>query len=178
MNVQIKRVRKCAGLDLPLPDFKSAAAAGIDLMACIDKPILLQPGQVAKIPTGFAFYIGDSNVVALMTPRSGLGTKGLVLGNLTGVVDADYQGELNIIAWNRLDPDVRDENGWLVDPVKLGITINPGDRIAQLLFVPVLHPQFTLVEEFTERTERGVNGFGSTGIGERFSTQVRGEFQG
>ena len=162
MRVQVKRVRKCAGLDLPLPDFKTAGAAGIDLMACLETTLILGPGQVAKIPTGFAFYIGDPDVVAIMHPRSGLGSKGLVLGNLTGVVDSDYQGELNIVAWNRLKSTLRNQAY-----EHNNIVINPGDRIAQLLFVPVLHPRFELVEEFTEQTARGEGGFGSTGVSVR-----------
>jgi dUTP pyrophosphatase len=132
-------------------------AAGLDLHACIDQPITIYPGQVEKIPTGIAIYIGDRNYAAVMYPRSGLGSKGLVLGNLTGLIDADYQGEIYVMAWNRL-PDLLWDEPFI---------INPGDRIAQMVFVPIVHPNFTVVEDFSHRTERNEGGFGSTGVAVR-----------
>lgn len=125
-------------------------SAGIDLRACIDDKLTIKPGESVLIPSGIAIHINDPHYAAFIFPRSGLGHKhGLVLGNLTGVIDSDYQGQIMISAWNR--------NQNLSDCV----TINPLDRIAQLVFMPVLHPQFELVESF-EESVRGDGGFGST----------------
>lgn len=131
-----------------LPDFATAGSAGIDLRAMVNEAILVLPGATELIPTGFAIHMEDPNMAAVILPRSGLGHKqGLVLGNLVGLIDSDYQGQLMISCWNRSDDARR---------------IEPGDRIAQLVFLPVLRPEFELVSEFTA-TERGEGGFGSTG---------------
>ncbi len=136
-----------------LPRYQSEMAAAIDLHACLDAPLHLQPQAPAQlIPAGFALHMGQSGMTALIVPRSGLGHKhGLVLGNLVGVIDADYTGPIMVSAWNRAAPDT--------PPV----TINPGDRIAQMMFVPILRPAFTVVDAFAKTTARGEGGFGSTG---------------
>jgi dUTP pyrophosphatase len=138
-----------------LPKYHSEMAAGIDLFACTDGPIALEPQSAAVlIPAGISVHIGDPNIAGIIVPRSGLGHRsGIVLGNLVGVLDADYTGPLLISTWNRSPAG------------SAPIAINPGDRIAQLLFVPVLRPAFSLVTTFTKDTERGVGGFGSTGHG-------------
>ena len=138
-----------------LPQYQSTMAAGIDLFACVDSTLSLEPGSPATfVPSGLAVHIGDPDLCGLIVPRSGLGhKKGLVLGNLVGVLDADYTGPLMISVWNRNAPGS--------DP----IVIEPGDRIAQLLFVPIVRPAFSVVEEFTHITVRGGGGFGSTGHG-------------
>ena len=131
-----------------LPEYATAGAAGLDLRACIDAPLLLAPGDVRLIPSGLAIHIGDPAYAAIILPRSGLGAKhGIVLGNLVGLIDSDYQGELKVSLWNR------------------GIaafTIQPLDRIAQLVLIPVLQLHLNVVDEFTH-SERGTGGFGSTG---------------
>jgi dUTP pyrophosphatase len=136
-----------------LPAYQSDMAAGIDLHACIEAPLSLAPQSAAVlVSAGFAMHIADPNVAAIIVPRSGLGHRhGLVVGNLVGVIDADYLGPIMVSAWNRSAPG---------GPP---IVINPGDRIAQMLFVPILRPQFTLVEAFASVTARGEGGFGSTG---------------
>lgn len=138
-----------------LPQYQSAMAAGIDLFACLDDPLALEAGAPAVlVPSGLAVHIGAAGVAGLIVPRSGLGhKKGLVLGNLVGVLDADYTGPLLISVWNR--------NAAGDAP----IVIEPGDRIAQLLFVPILRPAFSVVGEFSQSTVRGGGGFGSTGRG-------------
>lgn len=135
-----------------IPAHGTAGAAGFDVVACIDSPITIRQGQPAVlIPTGLALHIENPNVVALFFPRSGLGHKqGLVLGNSVGVIDSDYQGQWFVSAWNR---------GQQID-----IVINPGDRIAQAVFVPVIHPEFVVVERFRDASERGEGGYGSTGL--------------
>jgi dUTP pyrophosphatase len=132
----------------------SEMAAGYDLVACISGPISVRRGDRATmIPTGVACFINDPNVACLILPRSGLGHKqGLVLGNTVGLVDADYQNQWFVSVWNRGQQDE--------------IIIHPGDRIAQALFIPVVHPEFNIVEEFSAETKRGLGGFGSTGIGQ------------
>jgi dUTP pyrophosphatase len=139
--------------DWGLPKHQSAMAAAIDLFACLDKPVTLFPREPARlISTGFSMLIGDPRIAALIVPRSGLGHKqGLVLGNTVGLIDPDYTGPVMVSAWNRTDDDVT------------SIVINPGDRFAQMLFVPVLHPRFEIVAEFSKATERDVGSFGSTG---------------
>jgi len=136
-----------------LPRYQSEAAAAIDLLACLDAPLALAPQSAAVlIPAGIAVHMGDPGLAALVVPRSGLGHKqGLVLGNLMGLIDADYQGPIMISAWNRSAPGT--------EPIK----IEPGQRIAQMMFVPVVRPAFQVVEEFTDTTRRGSGGFGSTG---------------
>jgi dUTP pyrophosphatase len=130
--------------------FDSTQNAGLDLRACIDERVIIYAGETALIPTGFAYQSGDTGLVGLIMPRSGKGHKeGLVIGNLTGVIDKDYQGQVFISAWNRN----RNKS----------VTIEPMERIAQMLFAPVVHPKFTVVDGFTEDSERGAGGFGSTG---------------
>ncbi|MFW2421261.1 MAG: dUTP diphosphatase [Porticoccaceae bacterium] len=147
-GVELKILDSRVGTEFPLPDYATPGSAGIDLRACLDGSLALAPGDCELIPTGMAIHMGDSNMAAVILPRSGLGHKhGIVLGNLVGLIDSDYQGQLFISVWNR------------------GVesfTIEPGDRIAQLVFVPVLHPTFTLVDEFTA-SERGEGGFGHSG---------------
>ena len=138
-----------------LPNFHSEMAAGVDLFACIDGPIVLEPQSAAVlIPSGISVHIGDASIAGIIVPRSGLGHRsGVVLGNLVGVLDADYTGPLMISTWNR-------------SPLgSAPVVIDPGDRIAQLLFVPVLRPVFSVVGTFTKDTQRGGGGFGSTGHG-------------
>lgn len=131
-----------------LPTYATAGAAGLDLRACMDTALTIEPGQTHLIPTGIAIHIGDPGYAAMILPRSGLGHKnGIVLGNLVGLIDADYQGQLMVSLWNRGHQT---------------FTIQPMDRIAQLVIVPVIQVEFNVVEEFTE-SDRGAGGFGSTG---------------
>jgi dUTP pyrophosphatase len=131
-----------------LPAYATGGSAGLDLRACIDAPITLQPGDASLIPTGLAIHVGDPGLAAIILPRSGLGHKhGIVLGNLVGLIDSDYQGPLMVSCWNRgREPFV----------------VNPMERIAQLVVVPVVQVQLNLVESF-EQSARGAGGFGSTG---------------
>ena len=140
-------------LDWGLPAYQSAMAAAIDLHACIDAPLALAPLSPAHlIPSGIAIHMADPHMAALIVPRSGLGhKKGLVVGNLVGVIDADYMGPIMVSAWNRSAAGT--------DP----IVIAPGDRIAQLIFVPILRPTLEVVDDFAQATARGEGGFGSTG---------------
>ena len=137
-----------------LPRYQSAMAAGIDLHACLDAPLTLEAGTPAVlIPSGIALHMAQAGMAALVVPRSGLGHKqGLVLGNTVGVIDADYTGPLMISAWNRNPPG------------SPAILIEPGMRLAQLLFVPILRPSFAVVEKFSSESGRGSGGFGSTGV--------------
>lgn len=147
-SVQVKILDKRINTTYPLPAYESNDAAGMDLRACIDAPIQLAPGETHLIDTGIAIYMGDANMAATILPRSGLGHKhGIVLGNLVGLIDADYQGPLKVSCWNRGNDH---------------FTINPGDRIAQLVFLPILRAQFDVVDEFVA-TARGEGGFGSSG---------------
>ena len=136
-----------------LPTHQTDLAAAIDLHACLQAPLhLATQSQAELIPAGFALHLNDPHITALIVPRSGLGHRhGLVVGNLVGVIDADYTGPIMVSAWNRAAPGTPP------------ITINPGDRIAQMIFVPILRPSFTIVEAFTSTTARGAGGFGSTG---------------
>ncbi len=136
-----------------LPRYQSEMAAAIDLHACIDGPLELLPGAPAQlIPAGFSLHMGDPHMAALIVPRSGLGhRKGLVTGNLVGVIDADYTGPIMVSTWNRSEPGT--------PPVM----IQPGERIAQMMFVPILRPAFRRVDSFSRVTQRGEGGFGSTG---------------
>tara|TARA_B100001094_G_scaffold301821_1_gene328473 strand:+ start:131 stop:586 length:456 start_codon:yes stop_codon:yes gene_type:complete len=148
-EIQVKIVNQNVGNDIPLPSYSTQGSAGMDLRACIEKPLVLDPGNNSLVPTGIAIFIEDPDYAALILPRSGLGHKhGIVLGNLVGLIDSDYQGELMISAWNRSSRI---------------FTINPGDRIAQLLVVPVQQVKLSIVEEFS-LTDRGVSGFGSSGL--------------
>ena len=132
-----------------LPNYATSGSAGLDLRACLDTPLTLQPNAWQLVPTGMAIHLKDPNYAALILPRSGLGHKhGIVLGNLVGLIDSDYQGQLMVSAWNRSD---------------VAFTIEPLERIAQLVIVPVVQAQFHLVDEFEAATERGAGGYGSTG---------------
>ncbi len=135
------------------PRYHSDMAAGVDLLACVVEPLVLEPQAAAVlVPSGISIHIGDPHIAGLIVPRSGLGHKqGLVLGNSTGVLDADFTGELMISCWNRSRPG------------SSSIVINPGDRIAQLLFVPILRPEIRIVDDFSRTTTRAGGGFGSTG---------------
>lgn len=138
-----------------LPHRGSAEAAGLDLFACLGQPLTIAPGTPAVlIGTGLAIHIADPGWCGIVAPRSGLGHRGLVLGNTIGVIDADYTGEILVSAWNRNSPSS-----------DTAITIRPGDRIAQLLFVPVAHPHFAVVDSFSQASARGEGGFGSSGQG-------------
>jgi len=131
-----------------LPAYATTGSAGLDLRACLKEPLTLEPGQTALVPTGLAIHVGDPGYAALILPRSGLGHKhGIVLGNLVGLIDSDYQGELMISTWNRGETT---------------FVLNPMERLAQLVIVPVVQAQFNVVDEF-EQSERGAGGFGSTG---------------
>ena len=148
-ELELKILDGRLGAEFPLPDYATALSAGMDLRAMIDAPLTLAPGEAQLIPTGLALHIGDPELCAMILPRSGLGHKqGLVLGNLVGLIDADYQGPLMVSAWNRGQ-----------NPV----SIAPGDRIAQLVFMPVARTRFRIVEEF-EQSARGAGGFGHTGL--------------
>ncbi|HYJ97975.1 MAG TPA: dUTP diphosphatase [Burkholderiaceae bacterium] len=132
-----------------LPAYATAGSAGLDLRACIDTPITLEPGQAASIPTGLSIHIGDPGLAAMLLPRSGLGHKhGIVLGNLVGLIDSDYQGPLMVSCWNR---------GAAV------YAVQPMERIAQMVIVPVVQAQFRVVDSF-QASSRGEGGFGSTGV--------------
>lgn len=147
-SIELKILDKRIGSEYPLPEYATPGSAGLDLRALIDTPLTLQPGETVLIPTGIAIHIGDANLCATILPRSGMGHKhGIVLGNLVGLIDSDYQGQLMISTWNR------GQNAF---------TIEPGDRIAQLVFVPVVQAQFTLVDEFAT-SDRGEGGFGHSG---------------
>ncbi|KAB8054615.1 dUTP diphosphatase [Janthinobacterium rivuli] len=131
-----------------LPAYATPGSAGLDLRACIDEAITIEAGQTVLIPTGLAIHIGDPSYAAMILPRSGMGHKnGIVLGNLVGLIDSDYQGQLMVSTWNR---------------GQSAFTLNPMERLAQLIIVPVLQVGFNVVEEFDD-SERGVGGFGSTG---------------
>ena len=131
-----------------LPHYATPGSAGLDLRACLDAPLTLEPGESKLVPTGLAIHVADPGYAALILPRSGLGHKhGIVLGNLVGLIDSDYQGELMISTWNRGHTT---------------FTLNPLERLAQLVIVPVVQAQFNIVDDF-EASERGAGGFGSTG---------------
>lgn len=146
--IQLKILDARIGDSIPLPAYATDGSAGLDLRVCIQEPIQIAPRETVLLPTGLSIYIADPTLAAVILPRSGLGHKnGIVLGNLVGLIDSDYQGELKISCWNR------------------GIehfTVNPGERIAQLVFIPVVQAAFELVDNFTE-SSRGESGFGSSG---------------
>ncbi|MFC0322749.1 dUTP diphosphatase [Gallibacterium melopsittaci] len=147
-KIDVKILDARIGNEFPLPSYATEGSAGLDLRALIDEKIILQPGETRLIPTGLSIYIADPNLAAVILPRSGLGHKhGIVLGNLVGLIDSDYQGPLMISAWNRSEQP---------------FPIEVGDRIAQLVFVPVVQAEFNIVADF-EQTERGDGGFGHTG---------------
>ncbi len=147
-TIQLKILDPRIGTEFPLPDYATAGSAGMDLRACVDAPLVLAPGAAELIPTGMAIHIEDPGFAAVLLPRSGLGHKhGVVLGNLVGLIDSDYQGQLMVSCWNR----GRDS-----------FTIQPGERIAQMVIVPVVRARFEVVNEFTA-SQRGAGGFGHTG---------------
>ncbi len=147
-KLQVKILDARIGRDFPLPAYATAGSAGLDLRACLDQPLVLEPGQTELLPTGLAIYIEDPALCAMILPRSGLGHKhGIVLGNLVGLIDSDYQGQLFVSCWNRGHST---------------FVIEPGERIAQLVLVPVVQADFEVVEEF-HASERANGGFGSSG---------------
>lgn len=147
-NVEVRILDDRLHGEWGLPGYATAGSAGLDLRACIDAALRLEPGQTELIPSGIAIHIGDAGVAATIIPRSGMGHKhGIVLGNLVGLIDSDYQGQVFISCWNR----GRDT-----------VTIQPGERIAQMVFVPVLRPSLTVVDSF-DPSERGEGGFGHSG---------------
>ena len=146
--LQVRILDKRVGGEFPLPTYATNGSAGLDLRACIDGPLLLEPGRAELISTGLSIYVADPALAAMILPRSGLGHKhGLVLGNLVGLIDSDYQGPLMVSCWNR---------------GAQAYTVQPGERIAQLVIVPVVQVEFEVVESFTA-TDRGGGGFGHTG---------------
>jgi dUTP pyrophosphatase len=147
-KIQLKILDKRLGGEIPLPHYATSGAAGLDLRACLDEPLRLEPGESKLIPTGLAIHIEDPNLAAVLLPRSGLGHKhGIVLGNLVGLIDSDYQGQVFVSCWNRG-----------TEPFEIQV----GDRIAQMVFVPVVQVEFERVDEF-ETSRRGAGGFGHTG---------------
>jgi dUTP pyrophosphatase len=147
-QVEVKILDERIGKDIPLPAYATEGSAGIDLRACIDSELTLLPGQTELVPTGIAIHMKNKSMAATILPRSGLGhKKGIVLGNLVGLIDSDYQGQLFISCWNRGNESY---------------TIAPAERIAQLVFLPIIQPRFVVVEEFAE-SDRGEGGFGSSG---------------
>ena len=146
--VQIKILDQRLGTDYPLPDYATEGSAGLDLRACVDDTLTLLPGETRLIPTGFAMHMQDSGLAAVILPRSGLGHKhGIVLGNLVGLIDSDYQGQVFVSCWNRSDSPFE---------------VEPGARIAQLVFLPVVKARWERVEDF-EASDRAAGGFGHTG---------------
>ncbi len=147
-NIELKILDERIGNEFPLPDYATSGSAGMDLRACLDEELLLKPGETELIPTGMAIHIGDESLAAIILPRSGLGHKhGIVLGNLVGLIDSDYQGQLFVSCWNRGNTE---------------FSMQPGERIAQLVFVPVVQAKLQIVDNFDE-SERGHGGFGHTG---------------
>ncbi len=147
-KIEYKLLDARLGNEFPLPDYATGGSAGLDLRACLQQELALAPGQTELIPTGMALHIADPALAAMILPRSGLGHKhGIVLGNLVGLIDSDYQGPLMVSCWNRGDRVFH---------------IKPGERIAQLVFVPVVQAELTQVDEF-HASERGTGGFGHTG---------------
>jgi dUTP pyrophosphatase len=147
--IRIRKLSPRIGTDIPAPEYGTSGSAGLDLRACIDEPIELAANAVTLVGTGLAIHIADASLAAVILPRSGLGHKnGIVLGNLVGLIDSDYQGELKISVWNRSTES---------------FIIQPGERLAQLVFVPVVQAAWDWVESFDAASERGTGGFGSTG---------------
>jgi dUTP pyrophosphatase len=146
--IQLKILDSRIGNEFPLPRYETNDAAGLDLRACLPEALTIAPNQTHLIPTGISIYIADANLAAVIVPRSGLGHKhGIVLGNLIGLIDADYQGPLMVSCWNRS---------------QVAYTVEPGDRIAQLVFLPIMRTHFQVVDEFVS-TARGAGGFGHSG---------------
>lgn len=146
--IEVRILDERLGDSLPMPDYATPGSAGVDLRACLQQSLMLEPGETRLLPTGMAVHIADPGLAGMILPRSGLGHKhGIVLGNLVGLIDSDYQGELMVSCWNR---------------GHTSFTIEPGDRIAQFVVVPVVQADFRVVESFSG-SERGEGGFGSTG---------------
>jgi dUTP pyrophosphatase len=147
-QIELKILDPRIGKEFPLPEHATAGSAGMDLRACIDQPMIIEPGETQLIPTGIAIHIADPKLAATILPRSGLGHKhGIVLGNLVGLIDSDYQGPLMVSCWNRSS-----------EP----FTLQPGERLAQLVFLPVVQATFEIVDSF-DSSERGEGGFGHSG---------------
>lgn len=147
-KIDVKILDARVGAEFPLPTYATSGSAGLDLRACIDSALEIAPGMTTLVPTGLAIHIGDPTLAAVILPRSGLGHKhGIVLGNLVGLIDSDYQGQLMVSVWNR---------------GQQSFTLQPGDRLAQLVFVPVVQAEFNLVEDF-DASDRGEGGFGHSG---------------
>lgn len=147
-RLQVRVLDPRIGRDFPLPEYATSGSAGVDLRACLDTPLELRPGDTHLIPSGIAIHLADPSLAAIVLPRSGLGHKhGIVLGNLVGLIDSDYQGQVFVSCWNR---------------GQTTFTIHPGERIAQLVVVPVVQVEFEVVQEFVA-SERGAGGFGSSG---------------
>jgi dUTP pyrophosphatase len=146
--IKLKILDPRLGRDFPLPEYATEGSAGLDLRACVDAPLLLEPGQTELVPTGLAIHLDDPGLAAVLLPRSGLGHKhGIVLGNLVGLIDSDYQGQVFVSTWNRgREP----------------FTIQPGERLAQMVIVPVVRARFEVVDDF-EASARGAGGFGHSG---------------
>ncbi len=148
-KIEVKILDHRIGKEFPIPEYATSGSAGLDLSALVEKQTILEPGDTLLIPAGIAIHIGDPGIAAVILPRSGLGHKhGIVLGNLVGLIDSDYQGQLFVSCWNR---------------GKNSFSIKPGDRIAQLVFVPVIQTEFEIVDEF-DLSHRGDGGFGHTGV--------------
>ncbi|GAB4296778.1 MAG: dUTP diphosphatase [Thiohalomonadaceae bacterium] len=147
-KIELKILDPRIGREFPLPAYATSGSAGLDLRACIDAPLEVKPGESHLIPTGIAIHIGDPSLAAVLLPRSGLGhKKGLVLGNLVGLIDSDYQGQIFVSCWNRSSDS---------------FTIDAGERIAQMVFIPVVQADFEVVDDF-QASARGSGGFGHTG---------------
>ena len=147
--IQLKILDDRLSKDFGLPDYATDGSAGMDLRACVEGQTVVSAGETVLLPTGMSIYVADPNLAAIILPRSGLGHKhGIVLGNLTGLIDSDYQGPLMVSMWNRSNND---------------FIVEPGDRIAQLVFVPIIQAEFDIVDEF-ETSERAEGGFGHTGV--------------
>jgi deoxyuridine 5'-triphosphate nucleotidohydrolase len=146
--IKLKILDPRLGREFPLPAYATGGSAGLDLRACVDVPLVLAPGQTELVPTGLAIHLDDPGLAAVLLPRSGLGHKhGIVLGNLVGLIDSDYQGQVFVSAWNRGES---------------AFTVQPGERIAQMVIVPVVRARFEVVEDFAAST-RGAGGFGHSG---------------
>lgn len=148
--IQLKILDSRLGKEIPLPEYATDGSAGLDLRACLNEQLIVEPGETHLIPTGIAIHIDSPELASMILPRSGLGHKhGIVLGNLVGLIDSDYQGQLFVSCWNRGDSP---------------FTIEIGDRIAQMVIVPVVQAKFDIVDEF-DSSQRGAGGFGHTGRG-------------